>query len=210
YMQQLVLPRVASQAYRDLGAFAAPNSSPTAALSRLFGRREQLRTFAFGPDDYGPLLFALPAPVIRAAGLAVCLALYGMGALLAWRRRDAAGWLGGCGIAFMAAGMANVLFWHYHLAGMALVGAALAARMGRDAGARRGGAAALVCAFALANMPHLLHRIPGNQALNWLVIWGVPTWGLVAALVLAWRVLWRAAPADAAMAAGGEHGTDAV
>lgn len=210
YMSKLVLPRLRDQAYRPVAAFAAPNSSPTAALHRLFGEGEALRPVTFDRDDFGPLLIALPKGLLTATGAATCIGLFAMAAALAWRRRDLVSWLGACGMGFTAASMANVLFWHYHLAGMALVGASVAARLARDRTSRRPGIAALACAFALANVPHLLHRVPGNEALNRLVIWGLPTWGLIAALVLAWRVLWRVTSDQGDNAAEGSHGSKPI
>lgn len=210
YVSKLVLPRLRDQAYRPVAAFAAPNSSPTAALHRLFGEGEALRAVTFDRDDFGPLLFALPKGLLSVAGATLCVGLFALAAALAWRRGDQVSWVGACGMGFTAACMSNVLFWHYHLAGMALVGASVAARLASDPVSRRTGFAALVCTFALANMPHLLHRVPGNDALNRLVIWGLPTWGLIAALVLAWWVLWRVEPAQGDNAAGGDHGPGQV
>ncbi|MEZ5992525.1 MAG: glycosyltransferase family 87 protein [Planctomycetota bacterium] len=185
YVENWVLPSVSSMKFTQGGAFKVPNHSPLAGLQRLFGEGTQLTPVVWDKDDVGPMLFALPGGLLKLAALGITAGLYLWSGWLWFRSKSRANALLALGMAFTAASMANVNFWHYHVPGMALVGGAMIVEA-RHADQRKW--RKIVLFFVLMTFgftgPSLL-RTYGMAHFVQVMKWGIPTWSILLACILA-------------------------
>jgi hypothetical protein len=191
WITRLLLPSLSEGKYTIAAPYAAPNHSVMAALHRWFGDGVQLKTMVWDDDDLGPLLFTLPGPLIGAVARLLPVAMFAAAVWGACKRRAVRAQWGMCGLAFIAASSANVLFWHYHLVIMALpIAAAVAAA--RTRADKRLAWLGLGAIFLLALAPNVAAAGFRSTAAVKVLVWGVPTlWFLIGWWCL-WACLWRA------------------
>lgn len=189
FLERLVLPSLGSGAYQQAQPYVMVNTSPMAALQRLFGDGTELFLMSWDKNDVGPVLFTLPQPVIKTLGLLTPLAMYGLAAWGALRARDNRSQWAMLGLAFMAASAINVLFWHYHAVMLAIPAAAVALHSRRH---RAAITSMLVCWVVLLGLPHVVvHWGNEYRFLQWPMAWGMPTLGFVAGWFINWHLMRR-------------------
>lgn len=193
-------PRLKARDAAGVGGPVHYNASIHAAMSRWFVDGSRIFTFPWPEQPaQGPLLVAVPKPVVDAAAFAVAAAMLSAGLLLAGRRgRDNMERLAGAGLVFVPAMLGNVLCWPNHLMGLAL----LAVPMAAWAAARN--RAALASMLLMIVAATLLFR----QELWWFRAWGIQTILLVAAWCAAALALWRRGGASTEGAETGDRLAD--
>lgn len=194
FLEKLVLPSLGSGAYQQSQPYLMVNTSPMAALQRLFGEGTALFPYFWDADSVGPMLFALPQSVVKAAGMLLPLAMYVMAARVAMKRRDDRTQWGMLGLAFVAASALNVLFWHYHMV-MLMIPAAVAAVYVRK---HRPMITAIMAAWVpLLAAPHVVaHWGHEYRFVQWMMAWGVPTLGFLVGWFVAWHLIRREAAVE--------------
>lgn len=196
YAEKWVIPSLETQKYQQDTAYAIPNNSPVAAFHRLFGEGVALKTVIWDEQDTGPLLFSLPKGILRICSMAIPASLYLASLALAWRKRSVEVMVASTGLAFTAASMANVLFWHYHILGMGMVGGVIAVNMIRHRQGRIPGTAVLVLTSLGFTFPFIPILADNRALFSPLMLYGMPTWSLLTAMVLSLCLLWRIEPSD--------------
>lgn len=191
WISKLLIPSMADAKYSPAIPYVFANNSVNAALHRLFGEGTQLKLTIWDSGDLGPLLFALPGPLLTTVGMLVPAVMFAMAVWGSLKRRDARAQWGMCGLAFIAASSANVLFWHYHLVVMALpIAAAFAAARTRED--KRLAWLGFGAIFLLALAPNVAAAGFGSTAAIRMMVWGVPTLGFLAGWWCLWACIWRA------------------
>jgi hypothetical protein len=172
----LAKPSLEQQSASGFGGTRAPNNSLTAVTHRWLGQDAWL---SHELEARGPLAFALEPELLKPLGFAIGCVLYALAVLLAWRRRgEPAAFVACSALAFIAAGLGNLLCWPHHLVFLGLLVCALWAlgdgRLWVAAGVLWAG-----CNLAFA------------QPLLWLQVWGVPTACVLAAWAIGFGALAR-------------------
>lgn len=193
WVTRLLLPSAQTTKFAVNAPYAYSNLSVNAALHRLFGEGTQLKLMVWDQNDVGPLLFALPGPLLKATGMLVPVSMFGAAVYAAFKRRETHVQWGMAGLAFIAASAANVLFWHYHFVAFVLpVAAAVAvARTRADRWLAWVGIGSL---FVLALGPNIAAAGFGSLPAVRMMVWCVPTLGFVIGWCCLWACLWRSSP----------------
>lgn len=166
------------------------NNSGHAVLHRWFG--DVALTPWLEGERRGPLLFALPVPLLKIVGYAVPLAMYGVACLAAWKRK---GFAVPLMLGFLAAQFLNILFWEHHLLSLALLAGAMVAA---DVPLRR--VTLILSPFMVClTLPFLLQFVLlptgwewPRKLLEYSRVWGLPTFALLFTWGAAFMHTWRA------------------
>lgn len=183
FASAMAAPRLKARDAAGVGGPVHYNASIHGAMSRWFVEGSRIFTIPWpGQPAQGPLVTALPKPVVDLAAFALAAAMFAAGLVIAARRgRDRLERLAGAGLVFVPAMLGNVLCWPNHLVGLVL----LAVPMAAWATARNRAAAASMGLMILGAT--LLFRLE----LWWFRAWGIQTILLVAAWGAAALALWR-------------------
>lgn len=176
--------------------FTFNNNSGHALLHRWFF---DVALWPASDAERGPLLFALPQPLLRVLGYLVPLAMYGLCCFLAFKRKADIGMA--LVLGFLAAQFLNLLLWGHHLLSLGLLIAVLLAR-GTDF---RRVWLAFAAFAACMTLPLILEfaMIPARviwpaSLVRQIGVWGLPTLAFLGAWVSAMLVVLRwQPPADA-------------
>jgi hypothetical protein len=126
FWHAILWPAASANEVAGVPQLFAPNFSFRGTLSRLFVADTALSPFPADAARRGPLLFALPSPLVNAASSALGLAALGA-ALWACRRSadDGARRIAAAGLLLAAGGLAGPSFWQHHFVALGLAGAGL-------------------------------------------------------------------------------------
>jgi len=193
YVEKTVAPRLGAQEASGVGGAAVRNLSLNAAMTRLFTPAPFAVATESQHRTQGPLLFELPAAMVKLAAAGTALAMFGCGAFVAWRRRRH--WIsraGGAGMIFVPAMLGNVLCWPFHLVSALFLAIPLATYATID------GAAPKVRVQAWLGLGFLF---VGATVTVRVEMWMLCAYGVQAAsIVLAWAMVvwmaWGMPPAD--------------
>lgn len=183
YAQKTVAPQIGSRAAPDLGGSRIPNNSLAAVSARWLGEDALLGTLI---ERRGPLLFAADERVVRWSGPMAGGCLYLLTLVFAWRRRQQPlARAAAAGLAFVAASMGHLLFWMHHLVVVLMLMGPLGALALRASGGAR--KAWVASAFAMV----LLVNFALFDPTDWMLVLGMPTFGVLVVWVLTLSVFWR-------------------
>lgn len=187
YVEELVAPSIANQEAKVGGDIFERNMSLNAVMMRLFTDKEF--GLAFWPDipTQGPLLTALPVPLVKGLAAGLALLMFSVGVFVAWKRSNGTtqARVMSAGLVFVPAMLGNLTCWQYHLMAVLLIVAPLTASVFRSANAhdRNVALVAIILLFfsttiCLRHEAQML-RIYGVQTLALVAAWTVSVYLLV-------------------------------